>query len=553
MTVLLSCSKKLEEAYQNPNAAVKEPVEVIFPAMIGTMLGNSHAATNSYGIAGDILHVARYVQYWNSWSKTTAENGATQFDQMGGVTGSGTSLINTWSMYYWTHGQNLNRIMEWGSDEQKWDFVGAAWALRAWGLFECTNEYGDIIVKEAFNTDQIQFNYDGQDVAYDSVRAACFRALAYLNRTDGNMNPANFANSDFYFNKGDLNKWKKFVYGVLCRSYAYLHNKSSYSADSVIKYANLSCTSNADNLLLTFQNTAISGTKNYFGATRGNINGSTANTTLTAVRQSKFIADLMSGNNPLAFTGAPDPRAWYMLRENANGTFKGYSPSFSSAINPVLARGDSSQSFVGTAYQTAAVYPLPELGRYIFRDAAPFPVMTASEMQFNLAEAYLRKGMFPAAKTAYVNAIGLNFDMLSSLYAVNVPAGKEITAASKAEYLASPAVVPAGNVTLTHVMLQKYIALYGWGTQETWADMRRYHYTDPDPATSQQVYANFKVPSVANGDLNAGFGSNNGKLVYRIRPSYNSEYIYNIPALTAVGAYPPGNDYHTKEMWFSSK
>jgi len=97
--------------------------------------------------------------------------------------------------------------------------------------------------------------------------------------------------------------------------------------------------------------------------------------------------------------------------------------------------------------------------------------------------------------------------------------------------------------------------MYAWGVHETWVDMRRFHYSDIDPATSQQVYAGFKVPtgpSTAGGDLYSGsIGSNNGKLVYRTRPRYNSEYLYNIPALTSIGAYPVGNDYHTKECWFS--
>jgi hypothetical protein len=546
-TILLnSCAKKLDDAYLNPNASTKQPVEVMFPAMIGTMVGNSHASANSYGIAGDIINVSRYIQYWNNYTKTTAENGGTQFDQMGGVTASGTSMINTWSMFYWTHGPNINRIIEWGSEEQKWDFVGAAFVLRAWGWLETTNEYGDIIVSEAFNPSQLQFNYDDQSLAYDSARSAALKALTFLNRTDGNMNPTNFAASDFYLNKGDLNKWKKFAYGVLARSYAYLNNKTTYSADSVIKYATLSCTTNADNIVATFQNTAISGTKNYFGSTRGNVNSAN-----TGLRQSKFIADLMTGANPSAFTGAFDPRTPYLLRENPNGTYKGYSPSFSALINPVLPLGDSSQSFMGTPYQTVG-YLNPEQGRYIFRDAAPFPVMTASEMQFILAEALLRKGDQNGAKTAYTNAISLNIDMLASLYPVNIPAGKEITFANKTVYLSNPGIIPLGNITLTHIMLQKYIALYGWGAQETWVDMRRYHYDkDLDPATGQPVYANFKVPTGA--DLNSLFGNNNGKPVTRIRPSYNSEYIYNIPALTKVGAYPPGNDYHTKEMWFSQK
>jgi hypothetical protein len=95
-------------------------------------------------------------------------------------------------------------------------------------------------------------------------------------------------------------------------------------------------------------------------------------------------------------------------------------------------------------------------------------------------------------------------------------------------------------------MLQKYIALYCFGVSETWVDMRRFHYTDLDPATGAQVYADWTPLSAADLYLN-----NNQKLAYRCRPRYNSEYLYNIPALTALGAL--ALDYNTKECWFSQQ
>jgi hypothetical protein len=251
----------------------------------------------------------------------------------------------------------------------------------------------------------------------------------------------------------------------------------------------------------------------------------------------------MSGNNPGAFSGILDPRAYYIIRENPNGTFKGITPW---SGNSGLALADRPRGFLGYAYDsTGYFYPG---GRYIFRDDAEWPVMTASEMQFLKAEALLRKGDKPNAKIAYVNGISLNFDMLQTKYNVLIPAGNEITPANKAAYLASPTVVPANaaQLTRTHIMLQKYIAQYAWGVQVTWVDMRRYHYTDLDPDTGLQVYVGFTPPSGSTL-----FSQNNGKLVYRCRPRYNSEYLYNIPALTAIGAYPVGNDYHTKETWFS--
>ncbi len=555
LVAISACEKKIDEAYANPNAATIQPVEQIFPSLIGSILGSSSAAGSAYGLAGDGIIIGRYIQSWGSYTKTTTSNGATQYDQMGGITDGSDNGGSMWAAHYYGMGQNLNRVIQWGNEEQKWDFVGAAWALRAWTMFETTNEYGEMILRQAFNTELQQFTYEDQSEVYDSVRVICFRALSYLNRTGGSMDATKFAASDFYFNKGDLGRWKKFVYGILARSYAYIHNKTSYSADSVIKYADLSCASNADNITCKFQNTPISGTNNYFGSLRQNVNGTATNPTI-GIRQSAFIANLMAGNNSLAFTGVPDPRCWYMIRENANETFRGYSPSYNATINPVLTtKGDSAFNFVGTGYASGGTYLVPEQGRYVFKDAAEFPIMTASEMQFLKAEALVRKANYNDAKTAYSNAISLNFDMLMSNYNANVPPLQVITPAVKANYMADPRVIPvtadASSMTLTKIMLQKYIALYAWGIQETWADMRRYHYTDKDPATNQQVYAGFIAPSGANLFAGPPGTGNNGKLVYRFRPRYNSEYLYNIPALTAIGAYPTNNDYHTKEMWFS--
>ncbi len=89
-------------------------------------------------------------------------------------------------------------------------------------------------------------------------------------------------------------------------------------------------------------------------------------------------------------------------------------------------------------------------------------------------------------------------------------------------------------------MLQKYIALFVHGTLETWLDMRRFHYTDIDPKTGNQVYRGFTIPA----DL---FPDNGGLPVQRMRPRFNSEYVWNI--LQRIGATL--NNYHVKEMWIT--
>lgn len=529
----LSCKKKIDDAYLNPNSPVVVPIESILPGVIGGFTAFFSSNGTGYGVQADGILLGRYIQYWGS--TTSGE----LYGQMGFP--GGTSSDNTgglWATVYYGQGGNVNRIIEWGTEQQKWDYVGVGYAIRAWGWLELTNVYGDAILKEAFNTNLAQFHYDTQPEFYDSCRTICHRALSYLNRTDGAVSQANLALGDAYFYNGDVSKWKKFVYGILARSYINLSSKSDFLskgyADSAIKYANLSLATNADNALVRVSGGNTSAVNNYFGPFRGNIG---------AIRQGAYIADLMSGANAQVFNGVPDPRRYYLLRENLNGTFKGFTVWNGSTG---LSANDYPRNFWGTALPTSTAGPSPDSSRYLYQNTSPWPMMTASEIQFIIAEAAYRKGDKPLALAAYANGISLHFDMITTTYPQNVPAVFAITPANKAAYLANTAVVPAtpAGLTLSQIMLQKYIALYGWGVQQTWTDMRKYHYVDLDPATGIQVYAGFTPPSGANL-----ISTNNGKLVYRCRPRYNSEYLYNIPELTRLGAL--ALDYNTVQPWFT--
>src|ERR1044071_1844580 len=185
----ISCSKKLDEAYPNPNAPVRVPVETLLPSLIGSIIGSSAAAGSAYGIAGDNLLIGRYIQYWGTYGtntsavSTTAAN-QSNYDQMGGTVGASDNLGSVWAAHYFGMGQNLNAMVQWAEEEQKWDFVGAGWTLRAWSLFTATNQYNHMILRQAFDRSLQQFQYEDQPEVYDSVVVYCHRAISYLNRTD---------------------------------------------------------------------------------------------------------------------------------------------------------------------------------------------------------------------------------------------------------------------------------------------------------------------------------------------------------------------------------
>lgn len=528
-----SCKKRIDDAYLNPNAPLVVPIESILPGVIGGFTAFFSSNGTGYGVQRDGILLGRYIQYWGS------QAGNELYGQMGFPGGSPSDNTgDLWAAVYYGHGGNVNKIIEWGAEQQKWDYVGVGYAIRAWGWLELTNCYGEAILKEAFDLTKSQFKYDTQPEFYDSTRVICHRALSFLNRTDGNVSQANLAIGDAFFYNGDVNKWKKFVYGVLARSFVNLSGKSDFIskgyADSAIKYANLSLATNGDNASVKVSGGSVSAINNFFGPFRANIG---------TIRQSSYIADLMSGNNAQAFSGVADPRRYYMLRENLNGTFKGFTVWLGAAG---LTASDYPRNFWGNATPTTTLPPAVDSSRYLYQNTSPWPMMTASEIQFIIAEAAYRKGNGPLALAAYINGISLNFDMITTTYPQNVPAVFAITPANKAAYLTNNAIVPAtsAGLTLSQIMLQKYIALYGWGVQQTWTDMRKYHYTDLDPITGNQVYAGFTPPPPANLSP-----TNNGKLVYRCRPRYNSEYLYNIPELTRLGALTL--DYNTVQPWFT--
>jgi len=533
IVLVASCSKKIDEAYKNPNYDVKVAPETLMPQIVASMAGNY----GGHGPMHDIRYIGAYVQNF-AFSGTQSN-----FDRMGHTNADVAQSF--WRSHYYDIGQNNVKLIDWALENKQWELAGVGKAIFAWSWLTLTDYHGEVILKDAFNTDLITFKYDTQEEVYMHARKLSFEALDLLNKTGENGSQAALATGDAFLYGGNVSKWKKFVYGVLARTHHHLTNKSIYKADSVLYYTNLAMKETTDDALVKFAATSVSATNNFFGPFRNNLAGA-AVTNPTAIRQSAFIADLMSGLNP-AFSGVADPRAVYLLRKNSNGTFKGVEPVKGQAV---MVGADRPESFHGVSQATGTVNTAPATDvncRFIFRNSAPFPVMTATEMAFIRAEAAFIKGDKATALAAYKDGISKHFDLLMANYNTNVPTAELLTAAKRDAFLANTSVVPASanSLTLPMIMLQKYIALWGHGTMETWVDMRRYHYTDKD-ATGVQVYTGFKLPATA--DL---FQDNGGKMAYRMRPRFNSEYVWNINELNRIGATTI--DYHTKEMWFSTK
>ena len=487
---LSSCEKYLDINQDPSNPQVAEG-HVLLPALLQSMVR---------GEAFDSRYVGQYIQNWHFSSAGNV------WDRHGYAPGSD-AAGEKWRQHYYALGQNVILQIKDGQEKEKWDYLGVAKAIQAWSWQSTTDYHGEMILKQMFEPNRYVFEYDSQEAVYAEVVKVCNEALTDLARTDGIVSTASLARGDLVY-KGDRTKWIKFVYGILARNAHHLSNKSTYNPDKVIEFVDKSLASNADNFNVPHAGTS-STDANFFGPTR-NIMGS--------YRQSAYIVALLDGT---ILKGVKDPRLALTLSPSVDGIYRGVNTTF----------GDASSANVTIRIPTLwGTVPgvTATTGKYMFQDKIDYPLMTYFELQFIKAEALFKKGDNVKALEAYKNGITAHLNYVG------------VAAKDQTDYLASAAVVKtAADLILSDIMLQKYIALWGIGCLESWVDMRRYNY-------SSDIYTGFVLPITTQ--LSA---DNNGKSAQRVRPRYNSEYVWNRNSLDLIG----GNnlDYHTYELWFSKK
>ena len=504
-----ACSDYLD-VNTNPNGPQTVTANLYLPPMLHWMVTAPQF---------DGRFVGRYTQEWMLANNQTA---LSTWDRMG-YDPSSDNGGEQWRDVYWSLGQNLIDMNNKATAEQRWDLLGVGLILKAWGWQALTDLHGEIIIKEAIDPSRTAFDYDPQDFAYQEVKRLLDSAIVLLQRNDGAVDAAYLAKGDHMYN-GDRTKWLKLGYGMRALSINHFSNKSTYDPAAVIADVDRSFASNADDALLAYPGQSTDNAdRNFWGPSRGNINN---------YRQTQFIVNLMNGTQ---FGGTSDPRISRMLSPSPDGSFRGLDPNVVGF--GALTATQQPNNFFG--YPGTQGLNLPS--RYLFADKSKVPLMTYSQLQFIKAEAALRMGDQATARTAYTNAISSHFDFVNARNTDDNQAVAQLSASDKANFLASPNIVPA-VLTLSHIISQKFIAQWAWGHDELWMDMRRYHYTDIDPVSGTQVFRGFTPPSNLYPD-------NSGKLVQRIRPRFNSEYVWNRASLDVIGGL--ATDYHTKPLWIT--
>jgi hypothetical protein len=509
LAVTAACSDYLD-VNTNPNGPQTVTANLYLPPML-------HWMTTAPQFDGRF--VGRYTQ---EWMLANGQTVLSTWDRMG-YDPSSDNGGEQWRDVYWSLGQNLIDMNNKAEAEQRWDLLGVGLILKAWGWQVLTDLHGEIIVKEAIDPSRTAFDYDSQQYAYEEVKRLLDSAIVLLQRTDGAVDQTYLAKGDKVYN-GDRTKWLKFAYGFRALSLNHYSNKATYDPAAVIADVDRSFASNADDAQLQYPaQSTDNADRNFWGPTRDNI---------TNYRQTRFIVGLMDGTQ---FGGTVDPRMSRMLAPSVDGTCcRGLDPNVPGY--GALAASQQPMNFYGYPGTTRQ-----QPSRYLFSDKSKMPIMTYSQLQFIKAEAALRSGDQATAQTAYRNAISSHIDFVNAHNTDDGQAVTQISATEKTNFMASPNIFPA-VLDLSHIMSQKVIAQWAWGHNELWMDMRRYHYTDNDPVTGVEIFRGFAPPSNLYPD-------NAGKVVQRIRPRFNSEYVWNRASLDAIGGLD--TDYHTKPLWIT--
>lgn len=543
-----------------------------------------------------------------------------------------------WRTVYWLQGMNLENMINQSLAKEDWTLAGIGYAMKAYSWDALTKYHGELPMKDAFIDGKLSHAYDYQEDIYVQVREWAEKAIELLEREDNHVYGTKISGNDFIYggDKAKWIKFAHAVIVRNLASLTRKKDFKEKYYNELVKHAELAFASNSDNAAVKVNGgsdeAAYGAYNNFWGVNRGNLtrvyyphewaveimtgrvpkydaNGDWIPVADEATANLRYeIADKQIICDTLNDQGHFDPRPLAKLATKSGmgkdnetdveklkdyvffgGTFTGTSSSFlNNSICDPEKKGDANvPSLFDTPYATSSItINNAGTGRWLYRDDAPYVLATYAELLFDLAEAQFVVGDKGAAFETWKKAVAADMSFTSSYLikgSVNeagwhmgdIVNQKEFDQLAN-EYLAGPYVggLSLSDFSLSHIMMQKFIALYPWGAGEAWVDQRKYmydiQYTGDYPTKgngwdasrleqksdddASKVYKGFYLyPANVQGRRGSySTQYNDGSPCFRIRPRYNSEYMWNKPSLDVLAPISGRADvYSTSIPWFA--
>lgn len=413
-----------------------------------------------------------------------------------------------WRRHFYDVGTNAKELLRFAEEENSVNYVALARLLRLLSVQQTTDAFGDMPLTEAYQSSSPK--YDSQESIYQWMKAEADELTQLFDSpevTQATNRPMG-RNVDRVF-AGDMGKWKQVLLAVKARILLRdLPNLNTGSAGAVLTAAEQALSGWSDPRYKFDGGSSVE--KNcMWGRNNKPVNSweSRSNDLLAAI-PSKFLIENVMGYNPETdeFT---DPRLPYLMeaRADESGETKYRYLESNSGMPP-----------------THKIEWYPDLYKSVLTaDTSTITFITREELHFIAAEAaYWAQNKNKAAEH-------LRLGIESHMQRMQVPQ-ENIDA-----YLGNSELVPgSSNINLSHIMMEKYKAMYL--QVEQWNDLRRYGYSnDLNGKTFDNtvVYPGLRRPH----NLYEAYWAGENQWIQRINYDPETEEKYNKEELERLGAF----------------
>lgn len=483
LATLSSCKKWLD-INDNPNSAnsTVPTAEQRLPPLIAQFVdGYESAGTRAAFLSQQLGQV--YANGGNNWNLTRWLSNAS-------------SANWPWQSWYVNTAVNIQPLIVAAEKVGAHHYVGAAKVVKAWGFGTLADFYGMLPYDEFDDASTITPKFDDAEYVYSKILPLLDEAIADLKKAQP-VGAPELVKGDI-LNKGNVDNWIRLAYGLKARFLNHLSKKASYDPQAILNALANAPQTDAQSTIMRYVDegpTVPSAAKEALQYTN----------TSTHSRITKLYYDYITNNYAGAPSGAnnmEDPRLDLLVpsSQEPNGTFRRTVPmdmasdlpksgpanyTYNAATNKFSNKDSIYIQTRKTPYAPAAGERILSTGTWYTNRGSVGLLLTNAEMRFIEAEVKFKQNKAGEALAAYKAGIRSHMSLMG------------INASKIDAYLNSTSVVQnAANLTLSHIMIQKYIAMSY--SPELWVDLRRMNYGADATGNYNEatgVYKGFKRPS----------------------------------------------------------